>query len=264
MHFKTNTFFAEYLDLTHVYFGLFLGVSCIFILMLFKSKSKIRYKYLYISCCIFFLATFIYIGARMALLSVMFILGIYFFKKVSEFSIRKRIIIVLTSFGFFFLSYKAIPRASDGLFYLKQVYTSVKTNNKEDLVFNSWRNVYQRFLVTKYALKEIQEHLYLGIGLQNVRDTLGAKIHKDGYIYYVFINPHNQYLHTLLAMGVFGFIFLIVMLVYFFKQQYNHSYFILFFLLLMFTESVLVRVKGISIFFLFSIILSLKNNLTND
>ena len=262
LQFQKDTFFADYLGLTHVYFGMFLGVSCSFIFILLDAEKKRRKKY--ILSLIFLLILLIHIGARMALLGVITIIGVFILKKTKEFSKTNKTILIITSLCFLFFTFKSLPRVKDDIVHVNKVYISVKNNDKNDLILNSWRNIYKRFLITKYTIDEISENLYLGIGLQNVRDTLGYKIRKDGFKYFEFMNPHNQYLHIFLAMGIYCFTYFILMLFYFLKKQYNHSYFLIFFLILMLSESLLVRVKGISVFFLFSILLSKKNILLND
>jgi len=113
--------------------------------------------------------------------------------------------------------------------------------------------MYQRFLVTKYTLQEIQKNIFFGIGMQNVKQRLFDKIRKDGHLYYQPINPHNQYLHIWLGMGIFSLLFFLYMLYSFIKDQPVGFYFTLFFLIIMLSESVLVREKGISLFFLFTL-----------
>ena len=55
-----------------------------------------------------------------------------------------------------------------------------------------------------------------------------------------------------------------MMLGYFFKQQIKYPYFMLFFIIIMITEAILSRVKGISVFFLFTLLFSLNKKLLND
>jgi hypothetical protein len=151
------------------------------------------------------------------------------------------------------MSYYKIPRIKAGVYHLNNVYESVINNNKKDLIHNSWRNMYQRFLVTKYSIQEIQDNAFFGIGMQNVTQSLFEKTRKDGYLYYQPINPHNQYLHICLGMGVLSMLFFLYMLYSFIKYQPVGFYFTLFFLIIMISESVLVREKGISLFFLFTL-----------
>lgn len=255
---KTNTFFAEPLDLTHVYFGLFLGAAFSFVLILLEKEAYFINKISTYFLLSIFIIVLIYNGARTSLIATFMIFGVFLFKKIPLVFYKKITLLSVFFFMFFTISFKTIPRVKQDLFFIKKVYVSVTTNDTEDLIQNSWRNIYQRFLVTKYTVNEIKENLFLGVGNHNIKKILGEKIHKDGYVYFEAINPHNQYLHVLLGMGLLSFLYFLVMMANFFKMPSSHIYFLLFFILIMFTESVLVRVKGISVFFLFALILSLK------
>ncbi|WKD85555.1 hypothetical protein KCTC32516_00896 [Polaribacter huanghezhanensis] len=261
---KTNTFFAEPLGLTHVYFGLSLGVAFGFVLILLEKETYLINKISTYFLLAIFLILLIYIGARTSFVATFIILGVFLFKKIPLVFYKKITLLTILSFVFLTISFKTIPRVKQDLFFIKKVYISVTTNDTQDLVQNSWRNIYQRFLVTKYSINEIKENLLLGIGNHNTKRILGGKIHKEGYLYFEAINPHNQYLHVLLGMGLFSFLYFLVMMGNFFKMPSSHMYFLFFFILIMFTESVLVRVKGISIFFLFVLILSLKKSPLHD
>jgi O-antigen ligase len=251
--FKTNTFFAESLGLTHVYFGLFLGVACSFLFMLMETRKRPKIK---LALCLLtglFISIIIYIGARMALIAVVLITVIFLIKKAKKLTLKKVIFLMIVFFGSLTMSYYKIPRIKAGVYHLNNVYESVINNNKKDLIHNSWRNMYQRFLVTKYSIQEIQDNAFFGIGMQNVTQSLFEKTRKDGYLYYQPINPHNQYLHICLGMGVLSMLFFLYMLYSFIKYQPVGFYFTLFFLIIMISESVLVREKGISLFFLFTL-----------
>jgi len=256
----TNTFFAESLDLTHVYYGMFLGVACCFLLALHNNNKFYFNKYSDIILFLFFLLILIYIGARTSLLAVFFILTLTLYKKTPLKGYKKGILLLIVLVGLSTLSYKTIPRANEDIKYIHRVYTSIKTNDRQDLIHNSWRNMYQRFLVLDYTFKEIKKHYFLGIGLKNVTSTVSNQIIQDGYVYFKPINTHNQYLHFLLGMGIPGLLFFLYMLLYFYRNSSFTLYFLLFFLIIMLTESILVRVKGISLFFLFILIFSNKRS----
>ena len=261
LSFPTNTFFAETLDLTHVYYGLFLGVAICFLLLIDIKTNYVKYKYLLIF--LFFLLL-IYTGARMALLTVLLIIFIHFFNKSKLNFYLKVFMPASMLFIFLYFSFNYIPRFKNDILFVKKVYTSVKNNDKEDIILNSWRNIYQRFLVTKYTVNEIKENFFLGIGIQNVKDVVTEKIHKDGYQYFEPLNPHNQYLHYLLGIGLFGFIYFFYYLIAIIKLTSQNYYFLLFFVIVMITESILVRIKGISLFLFFSHVLSYKLFTKND
>ena len=255
---KTNTFFAEPLGLTHVYYGMFLGVASCFLLKIYLLNKKFINKKIDYITFLLFIATLMYIGARISVIAILFILSLTLFSKVKMQSYKKLGVLFFVLLGMLFASYMLIPRAQDDIKYVKKVYHSVKTNDKKDLIFNSWRNMYQRFLVTKYTLKEIKEHWFLGIGIHNVKETLNSKIKQDEYIYFNALNPHNQYLHFWLGLGILPLLYFIYMLCYFLKNHPNALLFLSFFIIIMLTESLFVRVKGVSLFFFFVLVFSFK------
>ena len=261
--FYTNTFFSEYLGVTHVYYGIFLGLTLCFLLA-FKLKN-ITYlnKRLDNILFLFLFLALIHIGARTALLAVLLLVLISIYLKIKLIWYKKFIIIGLFLASLFFVGYHTIPRFKSGLFSIKKVYTSIKLQNKQDIIHNSWRNMYQRYLVTKYTLKEIKKHYIVGIGIKNVKTKISNKIIKDGFIYFEPINSHNQYLDFLVGLGAPFFMFFLWLLIKFFKKFSTNIfsvYYLIFFLIIMLTESILVRAKGISVFFLFYVLFSLKDN----
>jgi len=260
--FSTNTFFSEYLGIIHVYFGMFIGLALCFMLALITKQKTYITKTADYFLIIFLLLFLIYIGARIALLGIILIVIVTIYRRVQLKWYKKSTVIAIVIIGMFVLSYHSVPRVKRGLDSIEKIYSSVKTNNKEDLVHNSWKNMYKRFLVTKYTLKEIKGNYLIGIGNKNIKEVISNKIISDGYIYFEPINTHNQYLHFLIGMGLPSFLFFIWLLFHYYKNYSYTSYslyFILFFLLIMLTESLLVRVKGISLFFLFFLIFSLQD-----
>ena len=258
--FETNTFFPEYLELTHVYYGMFLGVAGCFLIILNKEKKYFINFHVDIFLFLFFITLLVYIGARISLLSLLLILVIVLFQKVPLPWFLKSIFILVFGSIFLFFTYNTIPRAKNDISYVQKVYNSVKDKDKEDLIQNSWRNIYQRFLVTTYTVDKIKEKPLLGVGMQNVKEEISDEIINDGYQYFEPINSHNQYLQIWVGMGLFSFLYFLIMLYNFYKLQTYSLYFLTFFLIIMLTESLLVRVKGISLFFLFSLIFSFKES----
>ena len=196
-----------------------------------------------------YLGILIYIGARIALIAVIILISITLYKKISL-KRNKKLILIGVCLTDLLLSYITIPRARNDIKYGKKVYLSIKNNDKEDMIHNSWRNMYQRFLVIDYSVKELKDNFILGIGLFNVKKRISDKIINDGYIYFKPMNTHNQYLHFLLGFHVvthFCIFFLCSMIF----QLIIKLFFDVFFIIVMMTESVLVRVKGLSLFFFF-------------
>lgn len=259
---KVNTFFPKKIGLSHVYFGIFLGITNGLILTLYAKKQRFFILYFDLILFVFNCALLIYIGARMSLIGVLFILLIYLYKNIKINNSLKIVCIVLLLCSLLFIGSK-MPRIKQGLDEIKRLQTAVKTNNKEELILNSWRNMYMRYLVTSYTFKELKTNWFLGIGMQNVEKKIGTKIKKDDYKYFTGINTHNQYLHFFIGIGIFGFLYFLCLLVFLLKSKETSIYLLLFFILIMLTESVLVRGKGI-LLFTFFMLLFFSKKLSND
>lgn len=267
MSFSTNTFFSEYLGIIHVYYGMYVGLAISFLLALKTKQKRYLTHRLDYFIILFLVGILVYVGTRIALIAVFLIAIITIYKSIKWVWYKKSITILLIITSLFTLGYQTIPRAKRGVDSIKNIYKSVKLDDKQDLINNSWKNMNKRFLVTKYTLNEVKENYILGIGNKNVKTIISTKIIRDGYKYFEPINTHNQYLHYLVGMGVIPFLFFVWMLYYFYKNKLNSPYalyFLVFFLVIMFTESILVRIKGISLFFLFYLILSLQESKQSD
>jgi O-antigen ligase len=252
---KTNNYFAEFLDLSHVYYGMFLGLACSLLVYLKTIESYYISSTTDIVLYLILFLLIIYIGARISLIAVLSVtfLAIY---NISKLIWYKKATIMVLVIGLIFFSFKFIPRFKQGLDSIATVYLSVVNNKVDDIRSNSWENMNQRYLVIDYSIKELKNNFVFGIGVQNVKDVISNKIIADGNLYFEPINTHNQYLHFFLGMGILGFIYFIFLLFTFLYKVPEGIYFLMFFLIIMMTESILVRVKGISLFFIFYLIYS--------
>ncbi|WP_372754710.1 O-antigen ligase family protein [Mariniflexile sp.] len=264
---STNTYFPIYLDITHVYLGMYIGLGLCFLLALkIRNKTYIRQKldYLIFAILLFML---IYIGARIALIAVLLLILLSFYIKIQLKPFIKIIILSVILFGILAISFKAIPRVRMGVDSIVRIYESIRTDNKFDMVHNSWENMNQRYLIISYSVKEIEKNYLFGIGIKNVKELVSNKIIADGFIHFSPINTHNQYLHYMLGMGIPSFLFFAWMLISFLKANRNiilALYYMIFFLVIMMTESILVRISGLSLFFLFYLIFSFNVPIKQD
>jgi O-antigen ligase len=239
---------------------MYLGLALTFLIILYIKNENLINSKSDILLFLLILLLLIYIGARTALFSVFVIIAIAIYTKDNANIFIK---ITISAFAILLLmtaGYKNIPRVKNDLISLQKVYSSIVTDNNEDLVNNSWSNMYKRYLVLDYSIKEIKNHFVFGIGLGNVTHKISDQILKDGYKYFQPMNTHNQYLHFLLGLGIFAFLYFIFILFQFKVYNPEWGYFLLFFILIMLTESILVRIKGISIFFMFYLIFSSHKN----
>ncbi|WP_157730300.1 O-antigen ligase family protein [Tenacibaculum jejuense] len=259
---SVHTFFSEPIGLSHVYMGVFLGTSNMFLLYLNSKKKSFISP---ITDSIFFMfntALMAYIGSRLALLTSCFILLLFIYQKIKIKPIKKITIIFVLTVIFIFLASEN-SRFKRGTQEISALYTAVKTENKQNLIDNSWKNMYLRYLAYDYTFKELKTSWFLGIGMQNVEKKISEKIIADGYKYFQGINTHNQYLHFFIGMGILGFLFFIFFIFFLLKNKEINIYFILFFCFIMLTESVLVRGKGILLFSFFAL-LFLNKKFVND
>ncbi|WP_075340542.1 O-antigen ligase family protein [Tenacibaculum agarivorans] len=248
-----NTYFSKPIGLSHVYMGIFLGFSNIFILILYSKEKYFLNLFIDLTLFIFNISLIAYIGARLALLSLFFILFLFIYQKIKLKPFFKIIIalVLLTSLVFFG---SKNTRFKKGTQEINELYESIKIGNKKSIIENSAKNMYLRYLVYSYTIKELKTSWVLGIGMQNVEKKISKKIVADGYKNFWGINTHNQYLHFFIGMGVFGFFYFLYLIFFLFKSKNMNLYFILFFSLIMITESALVRGKGILLFTFFSLL----------
>ncbi|MDY0780410.1 O-antigen ligase family protein [Tenacibaculum sp. IB213877] len=259
---KTNPLFSNKLGLTHVYFGLFIGVCNIIVLSFYLKKETFINLYIDILIIIFNSILLVYIGARMSMIAFFITLIIFTYKKLNLKPIYKLgFLSFLVFFTVLFLS--KTPRFQQGFDEFKYLYEIVASNDKEALIEESWKNMPLRYLNLKYTVQEIQKNWQLGIGMQNVKSYVSNKIIDDGYVHFFPINTHNQYLHFFIGMGIIGFIYFLYLLIELAKTPNYNLLFLVFFLIVMLTESVLVRGKGILIFTFFSL-LFVNKKVLND
>jgi len=184
-------------------------------------------------------------------------------------------LVIIISFLFvIILSNNNISKRFDKILKIEKIKEVYSLNEFGDTYL--WNGLNLRLLQLR-AFYEIEKtddfNSFLGVGLNNGQTLLNKKYReykmytgkpweeKGGYLRYNF---HNQYAQTLIELGIIGFLVLIFILLNFILIAKNNNNFLLFsvifiFILVMFTESILVRQKGIIFFILFPI-LAIKAN----
>jgi O-antigen ligase len=97
------------------------------------------------------------------------------------------------------------------------------------------------------------------VGIGDIHDELNKEYSKNNFQFGIGknFNPHNQYLHTGVSLGVIGILVLLLMLVFPFvysmkHQEWIYALFILIIFLNSMTESILERQAGILFFSFFN------------
>jgi O-antigen ligase len=109
----------------------------------------------------------------------------------------------------------------------------------------------------------IKEHILFGVGTGDIKDELERKFTEKKFFYGAEkkFNPHNQFLHTGVMLGLAGGFLLILMLaVPAFQSLKNKNYLFVAFIAIVFlnclTESILEVQKGVLFFCMFSLAIS--------
>ena len=204
---KTHTTFSKYLGITHVYYGMSIGVACSFLLILFNwEKEKVNKKISLFLIAIFF-GLLLYIGARISFVAVLLITGFFVLKRFQRFSIKQKILVTLFFLSFFVIFYNN-SRVQGELNNIKKMYVAIKNNDKKHMNENYWKNVYIRYSINKSAINLLKDNMYIGVGLGNIKRKIKNKIRENGYKVSYTNALDNQYLYILTGMGVFVFCFL--------------------------------------------------------
>ncbi len=216
------------------------------------------------------------------LIVVLLFLSTYFlFYSFLKLRFKKSILILVTllTFGPFtlliFLSENNIFKRFEKITNIEKIKEVYSQDEFGDNYL--WNGLNLRLLQLR-AFYDIEKNTnfnsFLGVGLNNGQELLNERYkyykmytgkkweNKGGYLSYNF---HNQYAQTLIELGVVGFIFLVLIFFRLIINSKNNNNFLLFsivfiFILVMFTESILVRQKGIMLFVLFPIIAIKVNN----
>ena len=127
----------------------------------------------------------------------------------------------------------------------------------------NWNSINLRLAKWNAATSAVADNWLIGVGPGNTETTMDNKYRELGFEYALQLhyNPHNQFLHTFLTVGIPGIVIFILLLISLFKESIIKKD-ILFFIFLIsmglfsISESVLAVNKGIVFFTSFATIFS--------
>lgn len=254
-----------------VYFSLYIGVSIFFIFFTLKEnwfvwRSEIRF-YL-ISLILYFLGFLILLSSKM-LITVVFVLLAFSIARLLFIStgVKAGVIALLFSIVFFVVGIMAVPS-------VKERFGEILTESSQQvnpLFLDDYRNYHFtggtiRLAIWKICIEIVnRENAWLwGVGTGDTQDLLtaayvekhvypGDGVH-EGFMHY---NAHNQFLQFILALGLVGLMWFIVIFLFLFYDVVVRKDAVFLALLLIFfafclTESTLCAQKGIVFFAYFS------------
>lgn len=241
--------FTSPLDMQPIYLGLFTNVGLVFLFYLKKVKQV---KFYYIKLII--LGLLILLSAsrwQILICAINFILFILFFEDLKP--LKK--ILGITLFALSILIVSLInpvtkTRLTEAFSYKEAFYKSDFGNTS--LRLKKWNN----------AIESISASPIFGYGVGDGQNVLMNQYKKDKFYlgYYNKFNSHNQYLDTLLYVGLIGFILLCLILFYAYKCAVHKLYLFMItniFMIGFLTESILNRQWGVIAFPFLLIIFSI-------
>jgi O-antigen ligase len=128
-----------------------------------------------------------------------------------------------------------------------------------DSTVNSGRSTNDRVLIWKSSKEIIRQNYLFGVGTGDVRDELTESYKRNDVLAVMkhYLNAHNQYVQTLIAVGLPGLIVLISMILFpaiFSIRRANYIYFAFLFIAgaSMFFESMFERQEGVVFYAFFN------------
>lgn len=213
---------------------------------IFDKSNNSKYTLYYAGQSLYLIVLLFLISTRIAFIAIAALIVVILINQFRQGSYRRGILYAsLISLLILFLSYNGYLSER-----VENVY-NVNIENKSDLE--------NRFVIWNCATQVFEENDFkiFGLGLENSNDLL-----RDCYYQKNFFgkdlgyHAHNQYLQTLIAGGIIGFLVLMFLMIYAFIQAIKHRNlallaFILVFSIFFITESVFEQQIGVTTFSLF-------------
>ncbi len=158
---------------------------------------------------------------------------------------------VAVAFTAFILFLLTFPKAASRVSQAKQDIASA------DSIAKSGRSTGDRVLIWQSSKEIVKQNFLFGVGTGDVRDKLMEEYKRKDVLTVLkhYLNAHNQYLQTLIALGISGLLLLMAMILMpaiFSVKRENYIYFAFLFIvgISMFFESMLERQQGV-VFYVF-------------
>jgi len=248
---------GSWIEMHPAYFSMYL-IFCV-IILLQEMFDKMKVSITSISIIVLFTVFISLLSSRMAIISYLLILiGLPIFNAIIR---RNYKIAIVPAFSIVLLFVVIwINPVSRFRIIQEPVTTSYDTNPSNTI----WNSVSFRVLEWKASIDELKQSWMAGVGPGDTQDALHAQYFKYGKkVADLNYNAHNQYLQTMLELGVPGIILLLICIYSpLFKNvplSAEHIAFILLFGLMCFTESMLSAQKGIIFFTLFQSLYNRSN-----
>jgi O-antigen ligase len=260
----SNGNFFSYIKLTSllnlhpIYFGLFVLLSYAYTLLDLTETKVLKINklvfVLFFSIFIMLLSSFYLLIMFVAINSYILIPFIYKKGKKTIFVVS----FLITIFTSMYFSSGFIIHKFNGVNIKKDITTL-------DFSGNEFTAIKARKAKWYCTLQVIKENILTGTGVGDGNDELFKKYKKYNFLHGIerTYNSHNQYLTTTLYFGIFGLLYMLLILFTIFKNAFKNNnkialVFVSILSIFFLTESVLERQVGVVFFVFFSILLTLN------
>ncbi len=174
-------------------------------------KRKIPWRILEAALILWFIILVFLLSSKAGILTLggilLFCTGLLILKRKN---LLGGIIILAVGIGIFYTAYRLLPGTYQRMEIAGKVIRSDAGNLNQ-----SPESTAERLAIWKASTEIIQDYWLLGVGTGDVKDALYAKYAEKSMVSALNkkLNAHCQYLQTFIALGIAGFLFLVLMLV---------------------------------------------------
>jgi len=242
------------------YYAMYIAFAVSNIIFFFAVKQEVAGSLkvaLHILILLFFTLMIVLLSSKAGLLLWLSVIGFYtvilVFKCKRWVSGLTFLALAMTVFVILLLSF---PNAATRVSQAKQDMTS------SDAFESSARSTGDRVLIWRASKEVVERNFLIGVGTGDVRDELMTEYKKENVItiFKHYLNAHNQYIQTFIALGICGLLLLVAMMavpaIFSFRRE-NYIYFAFLFIVAisMFVESMLERQEGVVFYVFFNTLL---------
>lgn len=249
---RLNTYYGKY-SMHPIYMSLYLSVSLVFSIPIFKSLTKSIHKVLLIIGALL-MTTILLVLARKGIIVVTFL--VFFFYLLKNKKQKSLVYYGIITLVFLGIAY-SIPEIRNR--FLEFISTFVNSNIPKK------GSTSIRLEVYKCVVSTIYQNPILGYGIGDVKTAL-ISCYDENYNMFKgkFFNAHNQYLSGWLSAGILGILSLLSLAIFNFKlaikkQDFVHIAILALFFTTLLTENVLERQNGVMLFSFFLNFFAFKN-----
>jgi O-antigen ligase len=200
----------------------------------------------------------------------MFFLGLIFIYLVYYFFRQKKYLVSAALILLALVSVLFLLRNFSGIKY-RIISAREVVGNYKNIDKASNDGTAERIMIWKASVEIISDHLLFGVGTGDVKDVLMEKYKSSGIngAYEKRLNAHDQYIQTFIALGLPGFLLIILMFAYgiYFsvkKRELLYFSFLLLVMINLLVESMFETQTGVAFYTFFNSILFLEASRTKQ